>query len=268
MTMNMNKICKFYLKNNCSSGASCKFVHDKDICRNYFFSGNCKKNDECKFKHTQTIGISKKSKNTETFTPSHNLSDMNIIVGKSVHPYNTNDVIIVPDFLKEENSLEIYNKLLLEMENSKIDKLSLWKLWHGDTHLIADDSADWKKSVPTFQYIIDKISEYFNMDVKSTRFNLYKDSDDWKPFHHDAAAIKPHIARIQNFTVGVSFGATRSIAFEHSKTNTTISIPLQNGTAYAFSKDININWKHGIPQVDPSNKFNEGRISIIAWGKI
>ena len=29
-------------------------------------------------------------------------------------------------------------------------------------------------------------------------FNLYKDSSQWKPYHHDAAAIKPHIAKIQN----------------------------------------------------------------------
>jgi hypothetical protein len=105
------------------------------------------------------------------------------------------------------------------------------------------------------------------MKIENTRLNYYKDSTDWKPYHHDAAAIKEHIAEIQNFTVGISLGATRSISFQNKKTKNIISIPLVNGTAYGFSKDININWKHGIPQVEPGKEFKEGRISIIAWGK-
>lgn len=136
---------------------------------------------------------------------------------------------------------------------------------HGDSHLIADDNLDWKEKVPTFQYILDKIASYFNVTIKNTRFNLYKDSNDWKPYHHDAAAVKEHISKVQNFTVGISLGATREISFEHVKSKTIISIPLLNCTAYAFSKDVNIEWKHGVPQIHPDNAFNEGRISIIAW---
>jgi hypothetical protein len=267
-----NKICKFFLKNNCEHGDQCKFIHDKDVCRNYFFDGKCKKKD-CKYKHTQTIS-KRKPKNTENFTPSHTPSDMNILVGipgeekfyKDI--YDTNDVIIVPNFLKETNIKDFYNKLLNEIENSTVDKINLWKLWHGDTHLILDDNIKWKEQVPTFKLIIDEIEKYFNMEIKSTRFNLYKDSNDWKPYHHDAAAVKEHIAAIQNFTVGVSLGATREISFENVKTKTTVSIPLINCTAYAFSKDININWKHGVPQIHPDKATNEGRISIIAWGKV
>jgi len=33
------------------------------------------------------------------------------------------------------------------------------------------------------------------MDIKATRFNLHRDSNDWKQFHHDAAGlnqIKPN----------------------------------------------------------------------------
>ncbi len=104
------------------------------------------------------------------------------------------------------------------------------------------------------------------MDIKATRLNWYQNSDQWKPFHHDAAAVKPHIAKKQNLTVGISFGAERDIAFEHAKTESVVSLPLPNGTVYAFGKDVNIMWKHGIPQIDPSEKNNDGRISIIAWG--
>lgn len=70
----------------------------------------------------------------------------------------------------------------------------------------------------------------------------------------------------QNFTVGISFGATREAAFEHAKTKTTISIPQPDGCIYAFAKDTNVIWRHGILQDIPSKQ--QGRISIIAWGWI
>ena len=101
------------------------------------------------------------------------------------------------------------------------------KLWHGDTHLIADDHTNWKSKCPTFNMVIAKLSEYFNLDVKATRYNWYKDSTMWKCYHHDAAAIDPKKSQTQNMTVGISFGLTRNIGFEHAKTKTKIFIPLE-----------------------------------------
>ena len=261
-----NKICKFFLKGKCDHGTNCEFIHDNTVCRNYFFDGKCKKGISCKFKHDQTLG-KKRVKNTENFKPSHKLADVNIIVTKPI-TYTPNDIVVIPDFLKENYPNELYDKLVKEMNESGISSDNLWKLWHGDSHLIADDNLNWKEKVPTFTYIINEISKYFNMDVKSTRFNMYKNSSDWKPFHHDAAAIKEHIAKVQNFTVGVSLGATRSVAFENVSHKIVLDVPLPNCSAYGFSKDININWKHGIPQVHPDKSFEEGRISIIAWGHV
>merc|ERR1719187_1092198 len=119
------------------------------------------------------------------------------------------------------------------------------------THVIADDKANWKRNCPTFSMVIDKMAEYFNMDVKATRFNWYRDSSEWKPFHHDAAAVKPHMARTQNFTCAVSFGAERDAAFEHAETKTVVSMPQANGMVYTFGQDVNIRWRHGILQVPP-----------------
>ena len=285
-----NNICKFFIKNNCIHGDKCTFIHEKNICRNYFFNGTCNRNDSCKFIHKYYINDNidnnkdntkdntkdnnknnknkRKPKNTTDFVPNHNLLDMNIVVNKSLYEYKENDVVIVPNFIKEDYVNQLYDKLLDEMDLLGIDDNKLWLEWHGENHLIADDSLKWKEEVPTFNWIIREIEKYFNMEVKSTRLNLYEDSNDWKPYHHDAAAIKEHIAKIQNFTVGVSLGATRDIAFQHAKTNTTISIPLENCTAYAFSKKINMDWKHGIPQINPNKGFKKGRISIIAWGKV
>lgn len=160
----------------------------------------------------------------------------------------------------------MYNNLLSEINNSGICEDELWKLWHGDTHLIADDKKCWKEKCPLFSMVIEKIQNYFDMDIKATRFNWYRNSDEWKPFHHDASAVKADKAETQNFTVAVSFGCDREAAFEHTKNKTKISIPISNGTIYIFSKDINIDWRHGILQVPPDKKHSRGRISLIMWG--
>ena len=116
--------------------------------------------------------------------------------------------------------------------------------------------------------VLDRLAAYFSMDVKATRLNWYRDSKEWKPFHHDAAAMKADRARTQNFTAAVSFGMEREAAFEHAKTKTVISMPQPNGTIYTFGKDVNIMWRHGITQVPPEKYSDQGRISIIAWGWI
>ena len=81
------------------------------------------------------------------------------------------------------NYLEQIMNEVKEIKNGEI-----FKLWHGDSHSIADDKGyDWKKECPTFNKVIDYISNFFDMDIKATRLNYYKDSNDWKPYHHDAA---------------------------------------------------------------------------------
>jgi hypothetical protein len=139
---------------------------------------------------------------------------------------------MVNDLFGDPNDLTIYHKLLDEMENSGVDVQRLWQLWHGDSHLIADDKKAWKDKCPTFHNVVETMSNYFNMDVKATRFNWYRDSSEWKPFHHDAAAIKEKYARTQNFTVGVSFGAERDAAFEHAQVK--IGCPHSKCIFYAF----------------------------------
>ena len=315
----MEKVCKDYMlsrhpykKNKGCTSVNCKYIHDDNLCY-FFYKGDCKKEDNCKFnhfvdnnllnnnskksgyhkhhknneyhKHPKNTEYHKYPKNTETFEPNYTPPDMRILYDCSIDKcklsIQTQDVIIAPNLFCDQDNFDIYNKLLDEMKNCGIENNKLWKLWHGDTHLIADDHLHWssktiftpqgtKNNVPTFHMIIDKISKFFNMEIKATRFNFYRDNNDWKPFHHDAAAVKPEKAKTQNFTVGISFGYTRDIAFEDALNNTgnrrIISIPLPNGSTYCFTRDININWKHGVLPL--KNKYNSelGRISIIAWG--
>jgi hypothetical protein len=296
----MEKVCKDYMlsrhphkKNKGCTRNNCKYIHDENLCY-FFYKGVCSKGDDCKFNHhvddnllnnTKKNNYHKHPKNTESFEPNYTPPDMRILYDcssdKCKLSIQTQDVIIAPNLFCSDDNFTIYHNLLNEMKDCGIENNKLWKLWHGDTHLIADDHLHWnsktiytqngaKNNVPTFHMIIDKISKFFNMDIKATRFNFYRDNNDWKPFHHDAAAVKPDKAKTQNFTVGVSFGFTRDIAFEDALNEAgkrrVISIPLPNGSTYCFTRDINVNWKHGVLPI--KNKYNSeiGRISIIAWG--
>ncbi|KAK1931680.1 hypothetical protein P3T76_013009 [Phytophthora citrophthora] len=214
-------------------------------------------------------------KNTENFKPMTKPVDLRITYDlgskddKFSTPLASRDVVLVPNLFSDFKKGELYVKLMHELDNCGIPREQLLKMWHGNnkidgTHLIVDDHSSWKAKCPTFDLVTDRLKKFFSLDIKATRFNWYKDTSQWKPFHFDAAAVKPHIAAIQNFTVGISFGATRDAAFEHAETKTVVSVPQPDGCVYAFSKDTNVIWRHGILQDVPVRE--EGRISVIAWG--
>lgn len=210
----------------------------------------------------------KKPKNTETFDPMTRPVDMRVVCDLAQDKLGvgltSRDVLLAPNVFSDFEKGEIYEKLVYEIENCGIPQEDLLKLWHGDSHLIADDHTNWKAKCPTFTMVIDRIRNFFGMDIKATRFNWYKDTAQWKPFHFDSAAVKEDKAKTQNFTVGVSFGATRDAAFEHAGTKTVVSMPQPDGTIYAFAKDTNVIWRHGI--LKEKEVRQEGRISVIAWG--
>ena len=235
------------------------------VCREY--NQNNGYNDDKKYKYKQKKKHYKK-KNTECFKPCHEEPDMRIIFDTArgdIYPrqYKSNEVIYVQNLFDDST---IYEKLLEEIQSNQCKSEDLFKLWHGDSHVIADDKKNWKKSCPTFNMIIDKLASYFKVDVKATRFNWYRNNKEWKPFHHDAAAIKPDKAKTQNITIAVSFGSEREAAFQHAKDGTILSLPLTDGSIYIFNKDVNIEWKHGILQVPPEQEELGGRVSIIIWG--
>jgi hypothetical protein len=164
----------------------------------------------------------------------------------------------------------IYNSILHEIENCGVSPTELLKMWHGNdkiegTHLIVNDRTSWKDKCPTFTSVVNKIKDFFDMDIQATRLNIYQDTSQWKPFHHDSAYLNPEKAKVQNFTVAVSFGCSRNAAFEHARTRTVISVPQGDGMVYCFGNDTNAIWRHGILQDMPVRE--EGRISIICWGK-
>ena len=282
-------ICKFqYLHGNCQKGDNCNFKHKigdvplTETNNKKFNNPRFNKSEELNsIGQTQILNRrprNRRKKNTESFKPSHDLPDMRLLVStakdKLDFTSSWRDVIIIPnlydDIASKLDKGTMYDGLLAEMEaykaNYNVKDETMWKLWHGDTHYIADDKVKWKPQCPLFNVVIKTMETFFDMDIQATRFNWYKDTSEWKPYHHDAAAVKEDKARTQNITVGVSFGETRDVAFQHAKTRTTLSIPLKDGYVYTFGKDVNIEWRHGIPQVKEFK--DKGRLSIIAWGKV
>ena len=253
------KICKHYVNGFCKNTAEeCKFSHIDNICKDYFFkectNPSCKLDHKYKLKDLENKKREKKPKNTLSFTPEHSEPLLYIRFNQPI--FNGNEISIVKNIEWKSNIIDILNKEI----NPEI-----YKLWHGDNHLIADDSAGWKKNSPTFNNIIQILSSYFNMTPSATRLNYYKNGLDWKPYHHDAAALKPEKAKNQNITVGVSFGIKREISFQNAKTLERMDFSLEDGTVYSFGNKVNIDFKHGIPQIKNGENLGE-RISIIIWG--
>jgi len=115
---------------------------------------------------------------------------------------------------------------------------------------------------PTFKDIINKMVDYFDVEVYATRLNFYADGSDWKPFHHDS---HPYIGTgvREDFTMGASFGASRQLVFLHPPSGQTFSFPQNNGDVFAFTAEANKRFQHGVPK---ASQIVGPRFSIIAWG--
>ena len=151
--------------------------------------------------HQKIHANKKKGRNTESFDPSSTLvrPDVRVRVGSSQvaqypHPLKHDDVVIVPELFGAEDDWKLYYQLLNEMSDlqqqqsqNKKKQQCEWTSWHEGAHLIVKNPRD----SPTFQSVLDKLCDYFSIERKSMgfRFNWYKDSSDWKPFHHDSAYV-------------------------------------------------------------------------------
>eukprot|EP00938_MAST-03A_sp_MAST-3A-sp1_P002842 g2842.t1 len=115
----------------------------------------------------------------------------------------------------------------------------------------------------TFANVIRMFEEYFDLEIHATRLNLYLNGDQWKPFHHDSHAYANRGK--EDFTVGASFGSSRSLAWRHAKDHSvTFPFPQRNGDVFAFDSDVNKLFQHGVPR---GKRSSGPRFSIIAWGR-
>lgn len=165
------------------------------------------------------------------------------------------DVVIVPQLFGPEDNWDNYYKL--------IDELCI--------DVATNTTRKNPSESPTFNMVIDRLCEYFNIRKNWSRFNWYQYSE-WKPFHHDSAAYSSERAKTQNITVGASFGACRELAFKRTSSfsdnskNCRVYFPQTNNGVFSFGRDVNIHWKHGINALPKDEQDGKGRVSIILWG--
>ncbi|KAL6072074.1 Fe2OG dioxygenase domain-containing protein [Balamuthia mandrillaris] len=141
------------------------------------------------------------------------------------------------------------------------------ELADGEDHSMINWSKHLKHENPSFSNsfncIIQKMADYFDVEVYATRLNFYPDGISWKPFHHDSHAYGGQGKR-EDFTMGASFGATRQLVFLHPPSGMTFEFPQVNGDVFAFNSEVNRRFQHGLPK----SKNNVGpRFSVIAWGR-
>jgi len=177
------------------------------------------------------------------------------------------DVIIIPDFFCTADDWNVYYQMVKEMRETQEqgEKRADWVSWHGGAHLLTKQPEGSK----TFHACLDRVRECFAIagnGQQGTRFNWYRDGSDWKPFHHDSAAFNPVRAADQNCSIGMSFGATRELAFRHAKSQELIYFPVPNGSLFYFGRDVNIRWQHAVNALPLEDQNGKGRISVVLWG--
>jgi len=197
-----------------------------------------------KFEETKKENIAKQ------FTKKLIRSDIDRINSSLIDDVNKliqDKCVYIPNFLCKTTDLSYFDKLKSELKQNDVVNWSKHQKIENPTFS------------QTFKDIIEKISTHFNMEVVETRLNYYKNGQEWKPFHQDRHAYG-NIR--ENYTVGVSLGDERSLEFKHIKTGNIFSFPQRNGDLFAFDKEVNQMFQHGVPKSFQAKE----RISIIAWG--
>ena len=161
------------------------------------------------------------------------------------------DLIYIPEFLCNENNLFYYDLMLKH-----------------DSDLLCHN-------------IVQSVEKTLPVKITKTRLNFFE-TDDYScqttPFHRDFPALIADSK--ENICVTVSLGSKRKITFRQYQTRknqddpwqkinkgTTINLECNNGSLYAFARDVNVEWEHAIcPSYGELSKEDPHRISFVCWG--
>jgi hypothetical protein len=171
------------------------------------------------------------------------------------------NAVYIHNFISDEKDMRLYDQLKAELVASTGAKMiGAGGLIDWSKHQVFDNPTDISQ---TFNDVIDMLAEYFDVDVYATRLNYYRDGTQWKPQHHDSHAYGGRAQR-EDFTVGLTLGAQRSLLFVHEASQREFNFPQLNGDCFAFTGEVNQLFTHGVPRVHAPIG---DRFSIIAWGR-
>ena len=180
----------------------------------------------------------------------------------SVSKIVSGNAVYIERFHCEENDYQTLERLANDLDrNAKEEEEEGMINW--SKHL-KQENPEFSE---TFRTIVERMAEYFDVDVFATRLNFYRDGSDWKPYHHDSHAFGAN-GHKEDFTMGASFGAPRALSFLREPSASSFEFPQKNGDVFAFSSEVNAAMKHGVPQLSGQEQFeNNPRFSVIAWGR-
>lgn len=167
--------------------------------------------------------------------------------------------VYVENFVCDAKDFSLFDEMKRELVAHSGEQLDQNGLITWSKHQIYENPDGVSK---VFTQIIEMCAEYFDVDVYATRLNYYRDGSQWKPYHHDSHAYGGKALR-EDFTLGVSLGATRALSFLHEPSKLMFEFPQKNGDMFAFTSDVNNRFMHGVPKT----RVDGDRFSIIAWGR-
>jgi hypothetical protein len=160
-----------------------------------------------------------------------------------------------PHCICDEKDSNLFDQIVTELKDANELNIVSWS---------QHSKIENPRCSKTFNQLIEKIAKIFNVVICETRLNYYKDHTDWKPLHHDSHAYVDESKLREDFTIGISLGATRELVFMHEQSGNKFKFPQKNGDVFAFDKHVNKDFLHGITK---SSLQSGPRISLIAWCK-
>eukprot|EP00397_Hematodinium_sp_SG-2012_P050780 GEMP01059194.1.p1 GENE.GEMP01059194.1~~GEMP01059194.1.p1 ORF type:complete len:233 (+),score=46.87 GEMP01059194.1:82-780(+) len=148
-----------------------------------------------------------------------------------------------PNFACAQDDYSLFNAIKSELPPETID----WSrhLKHENPELSS-----------TFTGLQRKIEEYFDFDVFAWRLNIYPNGDAWKPFHKDSHAYSKNKGETEDFTCGISLGASRDLSFRHCESGERFSFPQHNGDAFAFTNEVLVRF---VDVLDEAHAASDGK---------
>mmetsp|Transcript_61428 Transcript_61428/g.146445 ORF Transcript_61428/g.146445 Transcript_61428/m.146445 type:complete len:328 (-) Transcript_61428:94-1077(-) len=189
-------------------------------------------------------------------------------VGPSGFPeWAPEDAYFVPEMLAGHFDFTLLRELQAEVEQLEDRSFSEW---HGARHLglqfTGPDVAflHSPQAPPVLQRTVEFLEASFGMRASAVRLNVYRSSSDYKPFHADRGQDELGTPQV---TVGLSLGASRSLALTHWQTGLTLNFPQHNGDVFAFTPELNTTFLHGVPRLAEQAEESV-RMSLILWGAL
>lgn len=177
------------------------------------------------------------------------------------------EVYAIPNFFSQEESNELFNKLLNTIEwnqdsmnfYGKTVNLPRLTAWYGDMSKdysysgIEQKTKSWTTEL---LFIKQRVEQHSKVKFTSVLLNLYRDGSDSVSWHRD----NEKVLRIDPIIASVSLGAMRTFKFRHVDNHAMVkSIELHNGTYVLMKGETQQKWEHQIPK---TKSISSPRISL------